>query len=82
MLGTGEGCDINLAHLSMRSYISSLHAALVELERGKYALIDVGSTNGTKIGGIPVTMSVLPKQATIELAGVHLAWSGSPAKLS
>ena len=79
LLGTGEGCDINLAHLSMRSYISSLHAALIELERGQFALVDVGSTNGTKIGGIAVTMAVLPKRATIELAGVHLAWTaGAP----
>jgi|TARA_B100001964_G_C13984291_1_gene487635 hypothetical protein len=55
---------------------------MIELERGQYALLDVGSTNGTKIGGIPVTMAVLPKRATIELAGVHLAWTGGAPKPS
>lgn len=53
-VGRREDCDIVLSDSS----ISRRHARL-ELHRGRYTIIDEGSTNGTWVNGVKITSKVL-----------------------
>src|SRR5690349_9358313 len=49
-IGRGPGADVRIPHLS----VSDAHAT-VRLEQGGYAIVDHGSTNGTRVNGAALT---------------------------
>lgn len=62
VVGRHEGCDIVLNDSS----VSRRHARL-ELHRGRYTIMDLGSTNGTIVNGIKTGAKVLEPGDTIIL---------------
>lgn len=62
LLGRHESCDIVLKDSS----VSRRHARL-ELRRGRYTIVDLGSTNGTMVNGIKIGTKVLKSGDTITL---------------
>jgi len=60
VLGRHEGCDIVLNDSS----VSRRHARL-ELHRGRYHIVDLGSTNGTKVNGSRVGTKALEPGDTV-----------------
>lgn len=62
VLGRHEDCDIVLNDSS----VSRRHARL-ELNRGRYCIVDLGSTNGTIVNGIRISTKVLEPGDTVIL---------------
>ncbi|MDD4239321.1 MAG: DUF3662 and FHA domain-containing protein [Desulfotomaculaceae bacterium] len=62
VLGRHEDCDIVLNDSS----VSRRHARL-ELHRGRYTIVDLGSTNGTMVNGIRIGTKVLGAGDTVTL---------------
>ncbi|MDD3652952.1 MAG: DUF3662 and FHA domain-containing protein [Desulfotomaculaceae bacterium] len=62
LLGRRAGCDIVLSDSS----VSRRHAQ-IEWSRGQYSIIDLGSTNGTKVNGVRVTTRILKPGDTVAL---------------
>lgn len=62
LLGRRAGCDIIFSDSS----VSRRHAQ-IEWSRGQYSIIDLGSTNGTKVNGVRVTSRVLEPGDTVVL---------------
>jgi len=57
--------DIDLGELTEDRAVSHHHALLVRTSRGRYDLIDVGSTNGTRLNG---ASAPIPPNRRVELA--------------
>ena len=61
-IGGAEGCDLRLTDDS----VSQRHAEIV-VERGAYVVRDLGSTNGTRIGGVLIREAAIDRR-TVELS--------------
>jgi len=78
LIGRGAEADFILDDMT----ISRRHAA-VERRSGGFAVVDLGSGNGTRLNGQPVSDEVLEDGATIELGStVMLFHFGAPEKES
>jgi len=69
-IGSVAGNDLVLADRS----VSRFHAELLRGERG-YRLRDLGSTNGTFVGGLRVNDALLEREATLTLGGATVRFS-------
>jgi pSer/pThr/pTyr-binding forkhead associated (FHA) protein len=66
-LGYGEMNEIQLTDEA----VSTQHCVLEETEKG-YRIRDLGSTNGTRLNGVPVVEAFLPPGAEIWLGDSRL----------
>jgi pSer/pThr/pTyr-binding forkhead associated (FHA) protein len=69
VIGRGQGCDVRLPDPS----VSHRHAT-IRLERGKHALVDEGSTNGTFVGGVRLAPSTPRALRSGDLVRVGRVW--------
>lgn len=60
--------------------ISSRHCSVVREDR-KYALVDLGSTNGTRLNGAPVTKAYLKPKDIVQVGGVELMFDGQDVEV-
>jgi len=67
LFGTHDSADVRLAD----PHVSRLHARL-DVEASDYVLCDLGSTNGTRVGGARVRQVCLDDGAVIELGATRL----------
>ncbi|MDR1455640.1 MAG: FHA domain-containing protein [Tannerella sp.] len=59
------------------SRVSSRHAQIVEKENGEIVIVDNGSTNGTYVNGLKITMHTLRPGDTVMIANKYpLRWEG------
>ncbi len=66
-IGRALDNDLVLEHDSVSRHHAELHR-----ERGRFRLVDLGSTNGTRIDGRPVVQETLASGATIEVGAVAM----------
>lgn len=66
-VGYGEENDIRLTDEA----VSRVHFALEKTDKG-YRLLDLGSTNGTQLDGIPVVEAFLPPGAEVWVGETRL----------
>ncbi|MCZ7682551.1 MAG: FHA domain-containing protein [Sandaracinaceae bacterium] len=59
LLGRGRGADVCLPHRAV-----SLRHASIELSGARYAIVDHGSTNGTRVGGARLVPGAPSRSAT------------------
>ncbi|MBI1948755.1 MAG: sigma 54-interacting transcriptional regulator [Deltaproteobacteria bacterium] len=76
-LGAGPGNDLLLADPT----VSSVHAEIVATPQG-FRLRDLGSTNGTSVGGVRIIEGFLDDGATIKLGEVELTFRLGKDKVS
>jgi pSer/pThr/pTyr-binding forkhead associated (FHA) protein len=74
-LGRGDRADVALQDAS----VSSEHAALELTERG-YRLVDLGSTNGTKVNGCKAAVAELKHGDRFELGSVAFRYVVEPRR--
>jgi hypothetical protein len=67
LLGRHHGCDVRLADAS----VSRRHAQL-RFRDGRWILQDLGSTNGTRVNGVPVGRCELRPGDAIEVGSMRL----------
>jgi two-component system, NtrC family, response regulator GlrR len=67
LFGTHDSADVRLAD----PHVSRLHARL-DVEASDYVLCDLGSTNGTRVGGARVRQVCLDDGAVIELGATRI----------
>ncbi len=70
VLGRGSVCDLRIPHASVSS-----HHATITLDGGGYAIMDEGSTNGTRLNGTPIPQMCrqpLRSDDVIEIAGYRI----------
>jgi len=60
--------------------ISSRHCSVVRDGR-KFTLVDLGSTNGTRVNGVKVTKSPLKPKDIIQVGGVELMFDGQDVEI-
>lgn len=75
-VGTDDGCELKLSD----SAVSSQHFMIQPQAQG-FMLRDLGSTNGTFVGGIRAREVYLPRSVSIGLGETQLAFSTSPGEL-
>ncbi len=66
-IGSAEGCGLRVED----NRVSKRHARIVR-ERTRLRLLDLGSTNGTIVGGLEVEACTLPLDATAQLGPVEV----------
>jgi hypothetical protein len=69
VIGRGNDADVRLSDTG----VSRLHAE-VRVEPGSYVVADMGSTNGTRVNGRPVTTAPLSDGDVIELGASRLVF--------
>lgn len=63
------------------SAVSGRHCSITR-DGHKYTLVDLGSTNGTRLNGAPVTRAVLKPKDIIQLGAVELMFDGQDVDIS
>jgi sigma-B regulation protein RsbU (phosphoserine phosphatase) len=74
LLGRGPDCHIELNHTA----VSRPHAQ-IEVQGNQYYLQDLGSLNGTRVNGQPITRRRLRNQDHIKICGFHLLFLEEPS---
>jgi pSer/pThr/pTyr-binding forkhead associated (FHA) protein len=69
LLGRGEGCDVRLPDAS----VSARHAT-VRARGSEYVLVDEGSANGTRHGGVRLTAAVPTRIGSREIVRLGRVW--------
>lgn len=73
-IGRAQGSDLQLT----AQEVSRHHARIVEDERGRHVIMDLGSSNGTYVDGELVWHHVLQPHSEITIADVELAYEPMP----
>ncbi len=73
VLGRGEDADVQLPD----GRVSRRHAE-VRFEDGNYVIVDLGSTNGTLVNGVPVSRRQLLPSDRIGIGGMTLVFDQEP----
>lgn len=60
--------------------ISGRHCSIVRDER-KYSLVDLGSTNGTRLNGVPITKIGLRPKDIVQVGNVELMFDGQDVEV-
>ena len=78
LFGTHDTADVRLAD----PHVSRLHARL-DVDESDYVLCDLGSTNGTRVGGARVRQACLDDGAIIELGATRIRFrlQGEPFEI-
>jgi transcriptional regulator with GAF, ATPase, and Fis domain len=69
LIGTHPSSDVALSD----PHVSRLHAR-IDIDDADYVISDLGSTNGTRIGGVRVRQALLEDGNTVELGATTLAF--------
>src|SRR5262249_3523953 len=72
LIGTHPSSDLALGD----PHVSRLHAR-IDIDDADYVITDLGSTNGTRVGGVRVRQAVLEDGSIIELGATTLLFPGS-----
>jgi hypothetical protein len=74
ILGRDSRCDVATSLFSKNVQVSRVHALLLA-ESGVIHVVDLGSTNGTKLNGRRVRVATLPREALLKLGpGGDVVW--------
>jgi transcriptional regulator with GAF, ATPase, and Fis domain len=78
LIGTHPSSDLALTD----PHVSRLHAR-IDIDEAEYLLSDLGSTNGTRLGGVRVRIACLEDDSTIELGATRLRFRtlGEPFRI-
>jgi pSer/pThr/pTyr-binding forkhead associated (FHA) protein len=75
VIGRGASCDVQLPHRGV-----SQHHAVIRSQFPDYVIEDVGSTNGTRVNGVPLIVAkpkTLKSFDSIEITGILLTFESS-----
>jgi DNA-binding NtrC family response regulator len=70
VIGTQTGCDLALSD----PHVSRLHCR-IDVDQQEYVLRDLGSTNGTLVGGVRIREAALPAQAVLEVGSTRVRFA-------
>jgi len=77
-IGRAASCDIHLA----ASSVSRQHAKIIEDADGHHVLVDLASSNGTLVDGLPVERHVLRSDTFFTIADIDLAYEAAATERS
>ncbi|MBI4817225.1 MAG: sigma 54-interacting transcriptional regulator [Deltaproteobacteria bacterium] len=72
-IGTDEDNDLELED----EFVSSFHCRITS-SGGRWTIVDLASTNGTRVNGLRVGEAELPRRATIELGTARIEFDSTP----
>jgi pSer/pThr/pTyr-binding forkhead associated (FHA) protein len=76
VIGRHEACDVQL---ESQTGISRRHCEIVEVE-GTHVLKDLGSSNGTHVGGKQIKVHALNNDDVFSVVGINIKYSGVQVK--